>query len=54
MVNKRNQVKIPGNNTYTAEDLIDVLCRVPSEAKVRTMTKAGTDPEIIIWWDEEL
>lgn len=54
MTKKRQTVIIPGDNSYDAEDMIEVLQRVPAWAKIRSMNKIGKDPDIVIWWEDEL
>jgi len=51
---KRCEVRIPGDNSYTIDDLFIKMVSVPGNAKVRTVSTAGRDPDILIWWDEEL
>ena len=54
MTKKRCIVTFPGDNTLTALELSQELDKMPIEAKVRTRAVPGSDPEIIIWWDEEV
>lgn len=47
-------VEVPGDNSWTANQLFDLLSRIPPEAKIRTKIAIGTDPKIVVWWEEDV
>jgi hypothetical protein len=54
MTSKRIAVELPGDNSLTVYELIEILELCEQDAKVRTKSMPNKDPVIIIWWDEDL
>lgn len=55
MTSMRRTVKLPGDNSMTVGQLRAALAdnEIPDRAKVRTF-HAVREPDIHLWWDEEL